>query len=118
MYMETLLRDRVENDIVGLEKLELGSKEHSAAVEDVVKMADRLIELKKCETSEVQTEKQMREEWIKQFIKIAFDVGLKAAEIAVLIWWVTVSFRFEEQGTISSQTGKKGNDRISRLFGR
>lgn len=118
MNMETLLRDRVEKDIDGLETLELGSKEHSAAVEDVIKMADRLIELKKCETSEVQTEKQMRDEWIKQVIKIAVDVGLKAAELLALIWWITTSFRFEENGTISSQTGKKGNDRISRLFGR
>ncbi len=118
MHMETLLRDRVEKDIDGLDTFELGTKERSAAVEDVVKMADRLIELKKCETSEVQTEKQMREEWIKQIVKYAFDFGLKAAEIALLIWWVTVSFRFEEHGTISSQTGKKGSDRISRLFGR
>lgn len=118
MRMETLLQDRVEKDIDGLETLELGSKEHSAAVEDVIKLADRIIEIKKCAVSEVQTEKQMREEWIKQIIKIAVDIGLKTAEILALIWWITVSFRFEEKGTISSQTGKKGMDRISRLFGK
>lgn len=116
MNMETLLQDRVEKDIDGLETMELGSKEHTAAVEDVVKLADRLIEIKKCRASEVQTEKQMREEWIKQFIKICVDVGLKAAEIALLIWGIKMSWRFEEEGTITSQTGKKVNDRFFRLF--
>lgn len=116
MNIETLLRDRVEKDIDGLENLELGSKEHSAAVEDVTKLADRVIEIMKCETSEVQTEKQMRKEWLTQFIKICVDLGLKAAEIALLIWGIKMSFRFEESGTITAQTGKKITDRFFRLF--
>lgn len=118
MNIETLLRDRVEKDIDGLESLELGSKEHSAAVEDVTKLADRVIEIMKCATSEEQTEKQTRKEWITQIIKICLELGLKAAEIALLIWGIKNSFKFEEKGTISSQTGKKITDRFFRLFSR
>ena len=118
MNIETLLRDRVEKDIDGLENLELGSKEHSAAVEDVTKLADRVIEIMKCATSEEQNEKQTRKEMIIQSIKIALDGTIKAAEIAFLIWGIKNSFKFEESGTITSQTGKKIVDRFFRLFSR
>ena len=118
MNIETLLRDRVEKDIDGLEALELGSKEHSAAVEDVTKLADRVIEIMKCATSEEQNEKQTRKELIIQTIKIGLDLGLKAAEIDLLIWGIKMSFRFEESGTITAQTGKKITDRFFRLFSR
>ena len=116
MNIETLLRDRVEKDIDGLESLTLGSKEHSAAVEDVTKLTDRVIEIMKCATSEEQTEKQTRKELIIQSIKIALEGTLKAAEIALLIWGIKNSFKFEETGTITSQTGKKLTDRFFRLF--
>lgn len=114
MNMEVLLRDEVENELDKLGNMEIGTKEHSAAVEDLTKLMDRRIELKKLEVSEVQSEKQMREERIARWAKILSDVGLGIAGLGLTFWGAKASFRFEEQGTITSQTGKKFWDRVFR----
>lgn len=117
MSIETLLRDVAEKEAYKLEDMEMGTKEHAAAVEDIAKLTDKIIEIEKFKASEVQAEKQMRAERNARIVKNCVEVGgliLGAVGIGVKVWGVTMGYRFEEHGTITSQTGKRCNDNLFR----
>ena len=119
MSIETLLRDVAEKEVYKLEDMEMGTKEHAAAVEDIAKLTDKIIEIEKFKASEVQTEKQMRKDQINMVIKTCVDVGglvLGAVGIGVTVWGTMLGYVYEEKGCISSQVGKKYTDRIMRFL--
>ena len=112
--METLLRESIENELDKLGELSVGTKEHSAAVDDLTKLMDRRIELEKLAVTETQEEKRIREERYARWTKNLIDLGLGLGGLALTYWGAKASFRFEESGTITSQTGKKFWDRVFR----
>lgn len=98
--LATLMGERIE-----IEKLEV-SEAHNKEMES--------IEIEKIKMSEAHNEKQMIEERNARWIKNAIDVALGVGSIALTVWGAKASFKFEEEGTLSTQTGKKLFDRIFR----
>lgn len=123
MSMKNLLTVEIEEKAADLAKLDPGTKEYGAAVDSITKLMDRVIEIEKLESSEAQAEKQMemskaqaekqmKEERIGRLIKNVIDVGSIVLPLAVTVWGAKASFKFEEEGTITTQAGRKFMDKL------
>lgn len=107
MNLKTILDVEIEERSAKLAKLEPGTKEYTDAVDGLTKIMDRRIEIEKLEQAEAQGEQQLIEERKSRFGKMMVDIGLGLAGIGVTIWGTRATFRFEENGTITTQAGKK-----------
>ena len=112
MRMKTLLHEEIENEFDKLSTMEADSKERSAMVDSLTKFMDRAIELDKLEESAAHNEKQMYEDRKARLIKNIIDVGAIVLPLAVTVWGAKVSFKFEEEGTITTATGRKFMDKL------
>lgn len=112
MSMTTKLHVEIEEKLDELSKLKSGTKEYTEAVDSVTKLMDRAIEIEKLESSETHNEKQMKEEHKSRFIRNLIDVGAIVLPLAVTIWGAKASFKFEEEGTITTSVGRKFMDKI------
>lgn len=112
MSMTTKLHVEIDDRFDDLAKLDPTSKEYSAAVDSVTKLMDRAIEIERLESSETQNEKQMKEDHKSRLIKNCIDVGSIVLPLAVTIWGARASFKFEENGTITTGVGRKFMDKL------
>ena len=112
MSMVTKLNVEIEEKFDELNKLDVSSKEYSAAVDSMAKLMDRAIEIEKLEMSETQNEKQMKEDRKSRMVKSCIDVGSIVLPLAVTIWGTRASFKFEENGTITTSVGRKFIDKL------
>lgn len=119
--IEKLLSEEIATQIQALSEFEPGSKEKSAAIDDLVQLYKLRIEEnkniwdadEKHNSRIADNEAKAREEEIKrqqlseQIKDRYFKAGIAGAELVVpLIFygiWMNKGFRFEETGTISSQ---------------
>lgn len=119
--IEKLLSEEIATQIQALSGFEPGSKEKSAAIDDLVQLYKLRIEENKSiwdadekhNSRIADNEAKVREEEIKrqqiseQIKDQYFKAGIAGAELVVpLIFygiWMNKGFRFEETGTISSQ---------------
>lgn len=122
--IEELLSEEIAEEIQALAYLESGSKEQSAAIDDLTKLYKLRIEEnksvweadEKCNRRVMEEKANAREEEIKR-TQIAeqvrdryFRVGIAAAELMIpLIFygiWMRRGFEFEETGAFTSSTFK------------
>lgn len=117
MNMKRLLCDEFKSEIEELGKMELGTDEYKVAVDGVTKLADRLIEIDKIDISHDEKmeslrvdreikEAQMKDERKDRTIKNVIAVGTTAATIGVTVWGALKTWKFEEEGTITSMFGR------------
>lgn len=117
MNMKRLLCDEFQSEIEELGKMELGTDEYKVAVDGVTKLADRLIEIDKIDISHDEKmeslrvdreikEAQMKDERKDRTIKNVIAVGTTAATIGVTVWGALKTWKFEEEGTITSMFGR------------
>lgn len=117
MNMKRLLCDEFQSEIEELGKMELGTDEYKVAVDGVTKLADRLIEIDKIDISHDEKmeslrvdreikEAQMRDERKDRTIKNVIAVGTTAATVGVTVWGALKTWKFEEEGTITSMFGR------------
>ena len=117
MSIKTNLVKEFENEIGGLEKLELGSDEYDSTVDGVCKLADRIIEIEKLESEKNeknrqreidvnlkvdQIENEDRDRRIRNCIegtKVIGGFGLAA-------WAFVASMNFEKEGTLTTEGGR------------
>lgn len=107
MNMVTLLDVEIEDKFVEIANLDPASKEYSAAVDSLTKLMDRRLEIEKLEASEAHNEKQMKEERKARLFKNLIDIGAIVLPLAVTVWGAKASFKFEEEGTITTTTGRQ-----------
>lgn len=112
MGMTTKLHVEIDDRFDNLAQMDPASKEYSAVVDNITKLMDRAIEIEKIESSEAQNEKQMKEERRSRLVKNCIDVGSVVLPLAVTIWGAKASFRFEENGTITTGVGRKFMDKL------
>lgn len=112
MSMTTKLHVEIDDRFDDLAKLDPASKEYSTAVDSVTKLMDRAIEIEKLESSESQNEKQMKEDRKSRLVNNIIDAGSIILPLAVTIWGAKASFKFEEEGTITSTVGRKFMDKL------
>ena len=112
MSMVTKLNVEIEDKLDEISGLDPATKEYSTAVDSVMRLMDRAIEIEKLEMSETQDEKQMKEDRKSRMVKSCIDVGSIVLPLAVTIWGTRASFKFEENGTITTSVGRKFIDKL------
>lgn len=112
MNMETLLDVEIEELFGKLAAMDPDSKEYAAVEDNLTKLMDRKIEIAKLDASETQAEKQMKEERKARLFKNLIDIGAIVLPLAVTIWGATASFKFEQEGTITTTVGRKFMDKL------
>ena len=112
MSMTTKLHVEIDDRFDDLAKMDPTSKEYSTVVDSVTKLMDRAIEIERLESSETQTENQMKEDRKSRLIKNCIDIGSVVLPLAVTIWGACVSLKFEETGSITTGVGRKFMDKL------
>lgn len=134
MDIKNLLKDEIVQEMEGLKQIEIGTKEYTAAVDGLTKLADRVIEMDKVENEKRNKEKENRNKEKEIEIKEK-EIEIEEKEIrikekvaenetqnhsvqnciavagivvpAVLTVWGTIkSIRFEQTGTITTLMGR------------
>lgn len=113
MHTNDKLRVEIDRELDAIKEMEVGSEKHSAAVDHVTKLYDRLIEAERLEGEgydKTEARKDEQKNRLIGYIISGLSIGLPAA---VNIWAFKKSMKFEEVGTITSQAGR---EMFKRLF--
>ena len=124
MNVKTLLEEEIRGEFEGLNELEVGSEEYKTTVDGLTKLIDRAIEIEKMESeSDEKVEnrvfdndlklKQLDEEKKDRLIKNCINVVGIVIPSVITIWGTFKTFKFEEEGTITTTMGRGF---INRLF--
>ena len=117
MNVETLLYDAIETDFDKLATTDLGSDERKAAVDELTKLMDRMIEMEKVnnecedkaktrESEQLLKQQQLEDDKKDRLIKNVISVAGVMLPLAVTIWGTKVSLKFEEEGTFTTIMGR------------
>lgn len=106
MHNETLLHDEIRNELEKLRNLEVGTNEHTTAVNDVTKLMDRAIEIDKVNIEHEHNEKARADENKDRIVRHALTFLGIAVPTATAIWGTLKSFKFEETGTVTTIFGR------------
>lgn len=122
--IDELLSEEIAAQIQALSELDSGSKEKSAAVDDLTKLyklrieenksvwdADEKYNRRMMDNESSTDEKSFKERQIAEQVKDRyFRVGIAAAELLIPLMcygvWMNKGFKFEETGTYTSSTFK------------
>jgi hypothetical protein len=133
MSIESKLKYEIERELDELDGLTVGSKEHSDAVDNLVKLLDRAIDMDRNDTDEVhKSETRAAEERAREADELNKAEDRKAEEkhrmigyiinglgigvpALITIWGTVLSLKFEEKGTITSPAGRAF---FGRIFGK
>jgi len=112
--LEKEIFDEIEKD---LSKMEVGSEEWRVTVEGLAKLMDKHHDIEKFKAELAEQvenrimennwrEKQAKEERIDRWVKNGIAVAGILIPVGVTIWGTLVSFKFEEEGTITTIMGR------------
>jgi hypothetical protein len=113
MKVETLLKEEITSQIEEIGKMDLGSEQCQIAVNNVTKLTDQYVELKKIESeNDLKLEEialkreQIEGEKKGRTIQIILGVGGIIVPAVLTIWGTKASFEFEKEGTITTIMGR------------
>lgn len=117
MEIEKLLDEEIQYEFSTLKDAEKGSEEYKTSVDGLTKLLDRAIEMKKIdietqekiETREFENDlklKQMKEDKKDRWVKNGIAIGGIVIPTIVTVWGTLKSFKFEEEGTITTIMGR------------
>ena len=117
MEFENLLTEEIQAEIETLKGMELGSEPYKVAVDGITKLIDRSIDIEKysAERKEKDEEKEFEVYWKEREsaeekkdrrIKDGIAIAGIVLPIIVTIWGTKASFKFEEEGTITTIMGR------------
>lgn len=117
MNIQTLLKEEVQDEIVKLGNMELGTEQHKAAVDGVTKLADRVIEMEKLDSEFEERKKaqafendlklkQAKEEKIHRWVQVGLGVLGIAVPSMITVWGTKKSIQFEKDGTFTTIMGR------------
>jgi hypothetical protein len=113
MKVETLLKEEITSQIEEIAKMDLGSEQCQIAVNNVTKLTDQYVELKKIESeNDLKLEEialkreQIEGEKKGRTIQIILGVGGIIVPAVLTIWGTKASFEFEKEGTITTIMGR------------
>ena len=109
---ETLYKE-IEDELQALNEIEVGTDEYKSSVDGVTKLLDRAIEIEKheAEMKEREAERiakniQVAEEQKDRVVKNYIAAGGVVLPLLVTIWGTLKSFKFEQDGTITTIMGR------------
>ena len=117
MEFKNLLTEEIQAEIETLKEMELGSEPYKVAVDGITKLIDRSIDIEKysAERKEKAEEKELEVYWKEREsaeekkdrrIKDGIAIAGIVLPIIVTIWGTKASFKFEEEGTITTIMGR------------
>ena len=117
MNIEHLLNSEIEDEFENLKEMVLGSDEYTATVDGLTKLVDRAIEIDKIHAEndarfddrEIDTElklQQMEDDRKDRKVRNYISIAGIVIPTAVTIWGTLKSFKFEEEGTITTIMGR------------
>lgn len=120
MSIKTKLTEEFNDEILEISKMEVGSKEHSAAVESLTKLADRVIEIDKIENEQelkdrvqmdevCQKNEQLKVSKIDTVLKHAGNFGKAVLMVGAGLWVYSSSMKYEEKGIIPTTDGGRSS---------
>ena len=123
MSIKDLACDEIKTDFENLKEVELGSEQFKVSVDGMTKLMDKVVEIEKLEYEEKERVedrlfdrqlklKQAREERIDRWIKNALTLIGILVPAGITLWGAKKSWKFEENGTITSTGGRKFMDRL------
>lgn len=112
MDMKTQLDKEITRLVNNLAALNPNDKEYADVEDNLTALMDRRLEIEKLESAEAQTEKQLKEDRKTRLFKNLIDIGAIVLPLAVTIWGAKASFKFEEEGTITTSIGRKFMDKL------
>lgn len=109
---ETLYKE-IEDELQALNEIEVGTDEYKSSVDGVTKLLDRAIEIEKheAEMKEREAERiakniQVTEEQKDRVVKNYISAGGVVLPLLVTIWGTLKSFKFEQDGTVTTIMGR------------
>lgn len=117
MKIDTLLHEEIRDELQELNKIEVGTEKYKVTVDGIAKLMDKAIELEKIEVEshdrmeareadiQLKTE-QIIEDKKDRFAKNVLSALGIALPLGVTIWGTLKSFKFEEEGTITTTMGR------------
>ncbi len=117
MNVEELLSKEILEEIEALSKMEVGSEEWRKTIEGLAKLLEKSNEMDKFKAEQKAQienrmlennwrEKQAKEERIDRWVKNGIAVAGILIPVGVTIWGTLISFKFEEEGTITTIMGR------------
>lgn len=106
--IEEMLAERIAFDHDILNNEDLCSDTHKAALDEVIKLTDRAIELEKAKIER----KKQRAETIDKAINTTLTAVKVAGMIAVPVWGTIVTLTFEKENVISAKPTKQHIDTL------
>lgn len=115
--MDTLLREEIQSELEGLNGIDLGTDEYRTTVDGITKLMDRAIEIDRLNI-EVQDREdnrehektlrlsELKEECKDRKVRNAISIAGIVIPTVVTIWGTLKSFKFEEDGTITTIMGR------------
>ena len=117
MSVKRLMKEEIKKELGDLKTAQLGSDDYKTTIDGITKLADRVIEIEKLETEQAERaidreielelkEKQMEEERKDRKIKNVLTAAGIVIPTGVTIWGTLKSFKFEQEGTITTIMGR------------
>ena len=113
MRLETLLQAEIEEEFSKLSQMEVGTETYKTTVDGLTKLIEKVIEIDKNE-NDIQTKKaeeafkkqQIEDENKDRLVKNIIAAAGIVIPVGVTIWGTLMSFKFEEEGTITTIMGR------------
>ena len=112
-----ILREEIRTEFDELKKIQIGTDEYKTTVDSLTKLMDKAIDLEKldneteeknnCRIDDIELRReQLSEEKKDRKWRNAIAVATIVVPTAVTIWGTLKSFKFEEDGTITTIMGR------------
>ena len=98
------LEEELYNELQNLSTLDLGSEEYSIAVDGVTKLYKLKIENDQLDKKSIDEQKEQKAKLIFDTCKGGVDITKFLLQLGFCASWMTAAFKFEEEGTINSDT--------------
>lgn len=113
MGIKKALYQEIEDEFQVLSEIKVGTDEYKSSVDGLTKLLDRAIEIEKheAEMKEREAERiakniQVAEEQKDRVVKNYISAGGVVLPLLVTIWGTLKSFKFEQDGTITTIMGR------------
>ena len=104
--LDVKIREEINRELEGLETLEQGTEQHSAAVKSVAELYKLELDKQKADNEALVKSNDAKSGKLKMLLDFAVAAaGLIIPQIFYAVW-MKQGFKFEENGTFTSQTFK------------
>lgn len=106
MNIETLLNEELKSEFEVLKELEAGTEDYKVTVDGITKLMDRAIEIERLNVEQDEKAEQMKEDKKDRRIKNIMTAAGLIIPTIVTIWGTKASFKFEQEGTVTTIMGR------------